>query len=210
MAGPNVILQIVTKAHALSTNESVTKNIINVYNFRRSTVPGNPSKAAAVTAFKTSILTPLADCLSVSYVTDYIDARWLDDPLDAFLSSALAINGAEPGDSLPSLNNATVHMLSGFRGKSNRGSKHYGPIAESHTTLDHLTSAALTLWSTFFTAMLAGITAGDGFFYTPFILSQLNSSLWTIPPNIRGVDCTLMNVNPILGQMRRRKEPSRQ
>ena len=208
MAGINQFLQIVVKAHADSTAEPRTKSVINVYNFRRTVLGGAPSKSNAATAFKTAVLTPLQACLSVSYITDYLDVRWLDDALDPFLESALALSGTVTGDSLPSLNNVTLHQDSGFRGKSNRGLKHYGPIAESHTTLDHLTSAALTLWGTFITAYLAGFTSSDPYTYVPFIVSQKNSAFTALPPIIVGVDVTAMSVNTVLGQMKRRKEPA--
>lgn len=206
MAGPNAYLRLQVRAHALSTGEPRTKPVYNVYDFRRTVLTGSPSKTQAVTAFKTAILTPLQAVLSVSYVTDWIDVRWLDDPLDPYVTAALALNGTVTGDSLPSLNNVYVKLGSGLRGQSNRGSKHYGPIAESQATLDQLTSGAQALWVTFCNALVAGFTAADGFVYKPFIVSQLKSKFNPTTATVVGIDMTTAAANVILGMMRRRAE----
>lgn len=198
-------LRFVIKAHALSTGEPRTKPVYNVYDFRRTVGTGTPTKTAAITAFKTAILTPLAACLSVSYVTDYIDARWIDDALDPFLEQTLALNGTLTGDSLPSLNNVYVELGSGLRGQHNRGSKHFCPIAESSTTLDQLTSGSQALWATFCAALVAGFSA-DGFTYLPSIVSASRSTMKGGVANIVQVTCTTAAARVVLGKMDRRSE----
>lgn len=207
--GDKVFLRIQIRAHALSTSEPRTKPVFNVWDFKRSSTSGNPSKSAAFTAFSTAILTPLQACLSVSYVTDFSDVRWLDDPLDPYLTAALAKNGTVTLDSLPSINNAYAKMGSGIRGGSNRGAKHFGPIAESSTLLDQLNGAELTLFATMITAWLTGFTAADGFVYQPFIVSQTKSKFTPTIANVVGVTCTSVTMNPILGRMTRRWQARR-
>lgn len=204
--GDKVYLRIQVRAHALSTGEPRTKPVYNVYDFKRTSTGGTPSKSLALTAFKTSILTPLQACLSVSYVTDFADVRWLDDPLDPYATSALALNGTVTGDSLPSLNNIYAKLGSGLRGATNRGSKHYGPIAESSTLLDELSAAELTLLATFGTAYLAGMTGSDGFLYTPFIVSEKGSTFNPTTANVKGVSATTITYNAILGRITRRAQ----
>jgi hypothetical protein len=204
--GDKVYLRIQTRAHALSTSEPRTKPVFNVYDFKRTSSGGTPSKSAALTAFKTSILTPLQACLSVSYVTDFADVRWLDDPLDPYTTSALAMNGTVTGDSVPSLNNAFLKLGTGLRGQSNRGAKHYGPIAESSTLLDALTSAEIALFATFITAYLAGMTGSDGFVYQPFLVSQVQSTFTPNTANVVGRTVTTATLNAILGKMNRRAQ----
>lgn len=206
MAGPNRYLSILTEAHALSTGEPRTKSVQNLYCFRRSILGGAPSKTAAVTAFKTSVQVPLLACLSVSYVGDYTHVRWLDDPLDPYTTAANSVVGGVSGDSLPSLNNVYIELGSGYRGRSNRGAKHYGPIGESSTVLDHLSAGSLTDWATFTTAFLAGFTAADGYYYTPFLVSQLKSTFNPTTATVVGVDITTCAVRTVLGMMRRRAE----
>lgn len=207
--GDKVYLRIVTRAHALSTNEPRTKPVFNVWDFKRSSTGGTPSKVAAYNAFLTQVMDNLKACLSVSYVTDFADYRWLDDPLDPFSTTALAKNGTVTLDSLPSINNVYMKLNSGLRGQTNRGSKHFGPIAESSTTLDELTTGAVTLFTTFSGAFLAGFTASDGFSYLPFIVSQSKSTFDPITANVVGVTCTSTTLNAILGRMDKRSQQRR-
>lgn len=206
MAGPNKYLSILVEAHALSTGEPRTKSVQNLYCFRRTVLGGSPSKSSAVTAFKATIGVPLLACLSISYVGDYTHARWLDDPLDPYLTAAYSVVGGVSGDSLPSLNNVYIELGSGYRGQSNRGSKHYGPIGESSTVLDHLSAGSLTDWATFTAAYLTGFTAGDGFVYVPFLVSAKRSTFNPTTATVVGVDITTASVRSVLGMMRRRAE----
>lgn len=204
--GDKIFLRFQIRAHALSTGEPRTKPVYNVWDFKRTTTGGTPSKSAAATYFKANILTPLAACLSVSYVTDWLDVRWVDDPLDPYLTSSLSLNGTVTGDSLPSLNNAFMKINSGVRGQSNRGSKHFGPLAESSTLLDELNSGAITLFGTFITAYLAGIAASDGFNYSPFILSEANSTFSPTKAIVNGIVANGCTLNSVLGRMTRRAQ----
>jgi hypothetical protein len=206
--GDKVYLRIVTRAHALSTSEPRTKPIYNVWDFRRNTTGGTPSKSNAYTAFLAAVMVPLKACLSVSYVTDYADYRWLDDPLDPYFTVALAQTGTVAGDSVPSLNNAYLKLVTGVRGPSNRGAKHLGPIAESSTTLDQLNAGAITLFGTFATSYIAGFTGADGFVYQPFLTSQIQSTFTLKPPtaNVVGRVVTSTVLNTVIGRMERRAQ----
>jgi hypothetical protein len=204
--GDKIFLRVQTRAHGLSTSEPRTKPIFNVWDFKRSTTGGTPSKANAYSAFLTAVMVPLKACLSVSYVTDWGDYRWVDDPLDPYVTAALSQTGTVAGDSLPTINNAYLKLGTGIRGQENRGSKHLGPIAESSTTLDQLTAGELTLLGTFITSYLAGFTASDGFIYTPFLVSQSQSTFDPSTANVVGRTITTVTVNAVLGMMRRRAE----
>lgn len=204
--GDKIFIRLQVRAHALSTNEPRTKPIYNVYDFKRTTTGGTPSKTQAVTAFKAAILVPLQACLSVSYVTDFIDVRWLDDPLDPFTTASMSLNGTVTGDSVPSLNNVFVKLLSGLRGASNKGGKHFGPIAESSTLLDEINSGEVTLFATFAAAYLAGFTAADGNAYLPFIVSEKGSTFDPITANVVGINVNQITTNVIMGMMRKRAQ----
>lgn len=204
--GDKVYLRIQTRAHALSTGEPRTKPVFNVYDFKRTNTGGTPSKSQALTAFKTSIFTPLLACLSASFVMDFTDVRWLDDPLDPYTTTTNASVGGVAGDSVPSLNNVYAKLTSGLRGQSNRGAKHFGPIAEASTLLDEINSGEITLFATFVTAYLAGMTGADGFSYLPFIVSETKSKFNPTTANVFGVTCTGVTVNTILGRVTRRAQ----
>jgi len=204
--GDKVYLRIQIRAHALSTGEPRTKPVFNVFDFKRTSTGGTPSKTQAFTAFNTAIMTPLRAALSVSYVGDFRDVRWLDDPLDPYDTAALTTPGGVAGDSLPSINNVYAKLSSGLRGGSNRGAKHFGPIAESSTLLDEINSGEITLFAAFVTAYLAGFTGADGFSYLPFIVSQTKSKFNPTTANVVGVTATGVTVNTILGRMNRRAQ----
>lgn len=204
--GDKVFLRIQVRAHALSTGEPRTKPVFNVFDFKRTNTGGTPDKVAAFTAFNTSIMTPLRACLSASYVGDFRDVRWLDDPLDPYATAVLSTPGGVAGDSIPSLNNVFAKLGSGLRGQTNRGGKHFGPIAEASTTLDEINAGEVTLFAAFVTAYLAGITASDGFSYLPFIISQKGSTFKLNKAICVGVGCTSVTVNTILGRVTRRAQ----
>lgn len=204
--GDKVFLRVQVRAHALSTGEPRTKPVFNVWDFKRTNTGGTPSKTAALTAMKAAILVPLQACLSVSYVTDFSDVRWLDDPLDPFATASLSLNGTVAGDSVPSLNNVFCKLLSGLRGASNRGGKHFGPIAEASTLLDELNTGTVTLFATLATAWLAGFTASDGFSYLPFVVSETNSDFTPSVANVVGVNVNSISTNIVLGMMRKRAQ----
>lgn len=208
MAGPQRILRIQVRAHALSTGEARTKPVYNDWDFYRTVGGSAPVKSAALAAFKTAIMTPLLACLSVSYVTDYTDVRWLDDYFDPFETTAYTAAGGLTADSLPSLNNAYCSLTTGFRGGSFRGAKRFGPLAESSTTLDKFTSGQQTLWATLCTAIVAGFSAG-GFSYVPVVVSAKNSLLSDNPPTVSWTQVTAAAVNPVVGRMIRRYQGRR-
>jgi hypothetical protein len=128
------------------------------------------------------------------------------DALDPYLIVTRTSVGAQGGDWLPSFNAATLQLRTGLRGKSYRGSKHFGTIAESDTTNDELTSGALTRWATMITAYLAGITDSDGNTWLPIVWSRLLSNMSSVPTVIVANQVTSCRINKTLGYMRHRKQ----
>jgi hypothetical protein len=206
VSGPHIVMRAVVRAHAAPGTEPRIKSIVNVYDYYRTTTGGVPTKAQFATAFAAHPATDIQGLLSVSYITDFLDVRFLDDPLDPFLTAALAKNGTVAADSLPSVNNVTLQLKTGLRGPSYRGSKHFGPIAESDTTLDGLTAGAITRWATFQTAYLAGFTDAGGFLWLPVVTSQKYSTFTLLTAIVVYTAVNATIVNPYLGIMRRRKE----
>ncbi len=209
MAGPQLNVRIVVRGTALATGEARTKNVINVYDFKRTTTGGSPNKTNIKAAFKTAILTPLGAALSVSYVKNDILVRFIDDPLDAFQQFIDGVNGGVTGDSLPSINNVTCQLVTGVRGKHYRGFKHWGPIAESRTTLDYLNATGITDFAAVQTALVAGFTDSDGFIWKPRVVAARLSNL--IGPTVTIVDTLVTStiVNAYLGKMKSRAQTTR-
>lgn len=199
-------LRIQVRGHALSTGELRTKTVYNVYDYFRPSTGSPGTKAGIVAAFKTAVLSPLAPCLSVSYVKDFIDVRFIDDPFDPYVTFADGVNGTASGDSLPSVNNVTMQLKSGVRGRSWNGSKHFGPIAEAHTLLDYLTSTAVGLWATFQAAYLVGFADASGNVWSPYIVSQMKSTFEPSIATVVGAAVTRTIVNQYVGIMRKRSQ----
>jgi hypothetical protein len=233
--GSHTILKIVSKGHSeVGTAEPAKKKIYNVWMFQRTSSTGSPSKSDALTAFQSTIFTPLMNCLSINYILDSFDVHWLDDWEDRTTNvvPGSAVGGAVTGDSLPSLNCVSVVLRATKAGRQGcTGAKRFALIPESGTLFDAVSAAGVTVWSTFCTAYQGGFTAG-GFTYLPFIVSsqltmkdgvrkggysQLHiptdpalvpqPSVVYGPINIVGNVATSVKYNPILGQMHKRKQP---
>lgn len=204
MAGPHQVVRIVVRGTALATGELRTKNVVNVYDFYRTSLGPATNKTNIKAGFKTTILTPLGNALSVSYVKNTIDLRFIDDFLDPFVSFVDGVNGAVTGDSLPSRECALMQMKTGVRGKHYRGFKFFGPLAESRTTLDYINSTSITEFGTFQTAYLAGFTDSDGNTWLPYLVAAKLSNLKVDPPVIVGTPITSVTVNVAITELKRR------
>jgi len=205
MPGPMQICELVTRAHGVSTPAAQTKRNFNVWHFIRTTALGTPDKADIIAAFQLTIQNAQLACVSVDYAMDFIDCRWLDDPLDPYLTVVDASVGAVAGDSLPSSNNICVRLGCGIRGRSYIGRKFFGPIAESSTTRDELNAGAITDFNSLSAAIIAGFTDAGGFVWNTIVVSKTLSNLFIpLPTIVYGqVTTTILDIN--LGTMKRRK-----
>jgi len=209
MSSLSEYVQIVQIGHAASGTEPRTKPVINVHNFKRAAILPTLSKANIRTAFNANVQTLLSALLSVSYIADWNDIRFLDDPLDPYDRAASAIDGGVSGDSLPSIVNVTQQLKTGIRGRTYRGSKHYGPIAESTTTLDQLQATPYGLWQTFLGYYIGGFTDSDGNVWTPVVVSQKFSTFNPTTAVVSAATVTMGLTNQTLGYMRRRSQNRR-
>jgi len=198
-------LEIVSYGYATAIGGS-TKNIVNVYNFMRLSDPATPNKTHIESQFQTDIMTPVLAALSVSYTQMFNTVRFFDDALDAPASFTEAGVGAITGDRLPDFSAVTIQMKTGLRGKSYRGSKHYGPIAESDTLGDTLVAGAVTRFTNVYNAVVAGFTDSDGNTWYPVIKSSKPPAQYKINPCVVVANIvSSARLNKSLGTMRRRK-----
>lgn len=183
-----------------------TKNIVNVFNFQRTTDVNPLSKTNIEGAFNTAIMTPMLAALSVDYTQTHVTVRFIDDALDAPASVTRAGVGAIAGERLPDYNAAVVQLKTSLRGRRYRGSKHFGPIAESDTDGDLLVPAAQTRFNTLGTAIVTGFTDADGNVWKSTIVSSMPPAQYKVNPTTVVATIVISKVlNKSVGTMRRRK-----
>ncbi len=198
-------VQTIIEGTAASGGSSVTPSI-NIFSFRRLTVVNPFVKAAFSAAFITNIVTPLLAAMNVRYTPAVHTVRILDDFNDAPSAFPIVGNGAIATDSLPS--DDAVYMLfrTALRGRTFRGSKHFGPASESDTTGDILTGAGLVRWQAVQTALAANFVDAQGNTWVPTVLSRKLSNLSLLPvATVVANDVTAVLLDLNVGTMRRRR-----
>lgn len=198
-------LEVVCEGHMDPGSEAATSPIVNVYHYKRTSGLLTASKTVFRTKFLTEVLDPLKACLSVKYITDRIRIRVLDDATDPYLDAALAKDGTVVGDSHPATSCAMVDLKTGRRGRFARGRKFYGPIAESDTTLNSLTSGALALWATACTAIVGPFTDANGEEWRLVVVDRKASNLVIPAATVVAYDVTEAAVKPAMTTLKRRK-----
>ncbi len=192
----------------IAAGGSNTKNTVNVFHYRKSSGATTPSKVGLDASFQAVVAVPLGAALSIRWLQSQNTHRFMDDATDQELAFAHAVAGAVIGDSLPTVDSTYILLRSGSRGKNFRGNKHFGPIAESHTTAgtdDILNAGALALWNPVAAACIATINDGAGNVFTPCIISRTKSQLRYNPVVIISADITSSTLRKSIGHLRRRQ-----
>jgi len=196
----------------ISAAGSNSKNVANVYNFRRTANVLPLSKANINTAFQAAIGAPVIAALQARYSQTFNTVRFIDDATDVPSGFAQAGVGAIATDSYATYGAVCVNLKTSYRGGSGRGSKHFTPFAEADTTGDVLTGAGLARWQTVEAALLAGFTDADGNVWVPEIVirhpvdpTKPRSQLSVNPTTVLSNDVISSILDVTVGTMRRRK-----
>lgn len=188
---------------------STAVNIANVYHFRRTTTVNVPSKSVLETRFQAIIGAPVIALLNARYAQTNTTIRWVNDPLDQALPFTEAGVGAIAGDSMSSLDAVYVLMRTGIKGRSYRGSKHYGPLSEADTTAtsDILNAAAIARFATLIAALAAPFTDANG---NTWVLQVYSRTLdaFAVKPIVASFDVSSVLLNKRVGRMKRREAKS--
>jgi hypothetical protein len=184
-----------------------TKNLANVFHFRRSAAGGGPTKANINAAFIAKYAAAWAAALSVLYVESAVTIRDITNNLDLPTPfTGTAFDGTVVGARLPMQSSVSLLLRTGNRGKSFRGGKRISPVAESHVTADEINGGALAVWNTLTALMVSSFTDADGNTWTHEVLSKTLSNFVPQPAVIVAADITSALLNKTIGTMRRRKE----
>lgn len=177
--------------------------------FQVTTVPGVSPMNDIVDAWLSQMEVLLEAALPLSYANGKMKGRFMDDPTAGFSTPRGDVDGSVTGDRATSFNAVCIQAKTDARGRNFRGSKHFGPVAESHTTLDDLNAGAITLWQAVADG-LKGLCAGNldaGLTqWTPIILSQTLSDLTANPCMFTYAWTKDYVLNNTVGTMKRRKE----
>lgn len=205
---PYHFIEFITQGYSVARGGG-TKKFFNIFHFRRTTTVNVVDKTHINTAFNLIIGPAILAALSVDYTQTANTVRFFENPLDAPFTITQAGVGAIAGDRLPDFAAVVTQFHSGFRGKPFRGSKHWGPIAESDTTGDDLTAGAVTRFTTVMTSVVAGFTDADGNVWVPGIKGGVRfgspAQYLVAPTTTVWTDIGYGVLNKSLGTMKRRK-----
>lgn len=204
-----MFLEIVLYCPITMANGNVHNNT-NVFHFvQTSIVPAVETLASLQAAFLSALETQLEAALPITYANGKVKARFMDDPTFAYNTPSGDVDGAVTGDRATNFNAVTIQVNTDARGRNFRGSKHFGPIAESQTTLDALNAGAITLWGDVVNGLynlMAGGLAGASTTWAWIVLSQTLSDLEANPCVFTYAWVNAALLNTTVGTMRRRKE----
>lgn len=183
------------------------------FGFHYQRASGGPaiSKANIETAFQAAVAVPVCAALNNRWAQTHNTVRLIDDALDAPYLRTRAVAGGVAGDSMSTIVAAFQLFRTGVRGKSFRGSKHFGPLSESDTTAgssDVLNAGALTNFGAIATAALAGFTDSDGNVWSLQIVSRVLSQLRINPTLVVSTPVIEIHTNHRIGRMRHREVAS--
>lgn len=193
---------------ALTLEDGLNRPLVNVFHFKRLSGPTQPTLQELCDSFATNNQNHLQAVLNVRVIDFYASARPLDDPLvpEQTQSTGHGV-GAVTGDPLSASLAAVLRYKTGVRGRSFSGSKHFGGLSEDDTDGgDELNAASVTLWNTVISGLASTIGDTSSNLYIPCVLSSTLSRINDSPPIFTGATVTSIELNPILGTMRRRKE----
>lgn len=192
---------------AAAGSNSIQTNFI--FHYRRTTVAVAPNKANLKTAFLAAILgTTIGPALNNTWTAQFIRIRFPNDAQDMYTDFSDSTTGSITGDRMASEDSAYMRYRTNLRGKSYRGSKHFGPMSESDSTSgseDLFNAACLTRLAAINTALLTPLTDSDGNIWNFAILSRKLSQLKTNPTTVVINDVTAAAVNKRVGSMLGRK-----
>jgi hypothetical protein len=201
------LLEVTQYGHCVES-EGPDVPIVNVFHlYKQDGV--NPPHYGSIYSWLVSALNGISNGLSVSYIADSSLIRPLDDPTSpGEANPAIWGTGAVSGDRMPSYGAVLCNLITNVRGRCFQGKKRFGPVAESSTTLDELSSAGATTWdeiATDWTAALA-FTDDNTNLWRFCVLSRKLSVLTGASMMFTGATITTVLANHVLGTLRRRKQ----
>lgn len=195
----------VAASGVLAAAGSSARNTVQIFHYRLAAIVLPATKTALETRYNTIVALPFLAAANARYTQSGTTVRWIDDATDPPQNFIRAGAGAIATDPLPTVDAVYMLLRTALRGRSYRGSKHWGAASEIDTTGDVLTGAGLARWQTLQTAV--GLTLVDalGNTWVPSLLSRVLSNLTSTPTTIVANDVTSVLLNLNIGTMRKRR-----
>jgi len=192
----------------LDWEDGLQTKLFNIFHYHYASGSGAVDLQSFIDNFQTLVVSQIAPLLNVRVINVRSRVRPLDDPLVPSVEQSSGLyNGAVTGDPLSTSLAAVVQFLSDARGRSFRGSKHFGGLSESDTDGgDELSTTTIGNWATALTQLAANMTDSGSYTYNPCVLSGTLSNVLGTPPSFTGATVSSVSLNHIIGTMRRRKE----
>ena len=192
----------------ITLEDTLTKDFVNVFHYRRSAGALAPNLAALVTSFEANVNGHFVPLMNVRVDNLGADMRPLDDPLVMPVIAAPTVAaGAITGDPLSAALAVVFKLNTSGRGRSFMGRKHFGGLSESDSDGgDELKAGSITTWAAAGAYLDFDLNDGGTATYTPCVLSSTLSMILGVPPLFTGADIDSVSLNHIFGTMRRRKE----
>jgi len=194
--------QIVMNATVVARGGEV-KKIANVYNFVRASASPPRVKANVESAFQTAIGAKVLLALNEDYTQTDNTVRWLDDATDSPISFPEANVGAIAGQRYDNFTAAYILLRTEVR--KTKGSKHYGPLAESTVNGDEIVVGDLPLFQDIADAIVAGFVDADGNAWSSTIVNTFNGIFGANPTMFGDALVQSAAVRKTVGTMKRRK-----
>jgi hypothetical protein len=206
MAALSNVYEIIIKGHYVATGTTV-KNLANVFHYKYNSGGVSPGSASdLLTAFLAGPWAAISAQLTTAYVGDDSLCRRLDDALAQFISGGAPANGARATPRFPGDVAVAYLLRTPSRGKSFKGSKHFGPVAAADVVGDEISGGAVAAWTAVGVSMGNVLVGAGGTNYQPVILSRVLSQLRFNPTTLVGDVVNAVLLNKTIGTMRRRKE----
>lgn len=205
----SAVLQINLKGHVLLSN-SGRRNFLNTFYYGIASTSTLGSVQDYVTDFLAKVwtgTTKLQGALNNVYIPDPIEARFIQLATNPFINyDTPATPSYNSGDRYESGSCVTIRKKTGKRGKSNKGSWHFGPLSEADTTLDELISTGLTHWANVNTACALSLAPSGKDVLAPWLISASMSQLGTDPVQIYYEPISSCVLNKTVGSIDKRRE----
>jgi len=202
-------VEAVIRGELLTTGGEIVP-CLNVFHFKHHSGPTTTDPLNFLSSFTGGIQAELLAATVARYTLSQTEARFMDSPAEPVGIQVVEANGDIETD--PYASDAAVYMLlrTGYRGRSFKGAKHFGGLAEEDTVADQLDASGIVNWGAVGAVIedwgVTGLDDGDGNVYKLVVLQPTNSDLQADPSIFTGAVVVDVLLNKTIGTMGRRRQ----